>query len=879
MILKTVEIQGVRCFSQPVRVDLAKDGFTIISGPNGSGKSTLLAAVTRALLDVHTAAGAADLSSWAAGCPPRIALEFEHGGKNYRLTKQFVSKRMARLERKDGRTWVVAHEGRQADDAVREMMRCGGRNEAGLLAVLWSAQGELPLDHVPGGVLEDLRAALGAQMSGSSGAAFEKQLRKAFETGWQPAGMQPKKGRLHEIEEHLAKAEASAEASRSILEEADERGRKARECRDLAATLRGELANLDVKRQAAEAVAREFGELRDQAETCEREHKSSAALYGAFWHRVEQIRTESARRDQLCAVVPELVAALERQRTEEAEAKAIAGASAQASIEAAQPDTAIEQAEARALLAESWAELARGTEALERKLGKLAQLAQSAAKIHQQLSTLRAPDRPALEKIRTAHERIRDARLRLEKLELRLEISAISELNLEVAHGTPPGTVVIPRGASYAVHGDDGISVSFPGLAGLRISGPQTDAAKWNAQAAAADSELAELGEAFGSSEVVVLAARAEQRAELERELKGLDTNRTELLAGESVEDFSTALEKGSLQRARMESAQPEWRANPPEVSLLRAEVARLRSAREERLRLKREEASREGSRYAERQAGRERAEAALTLNRAQLEDAERRVRELEGDGKTADQRGQELHNTAHYRDAAEQKLRDARVRLATLPQDAPQTAAAISARQKGAELRLSQAEREAVDAEATQRTLLSRGPYAGLAQGEEDIEHHTRDRARELLRLNSIRRLWEVFEAQKARAFEGIAEPVSQRASEILAEIMGRRHADLTLSSDFSDTAIRPVAAGREADIQEMSGGEREQIALSVRLALAEHLTAEERHLVVLDDVLLNTDEQTLGRILNFLEQKKERFQVAILTCHAERYRGRSEE
>ena len=43
----------------------------------------------------------------------------------------------------------------------------------------------------------------------------------------------------------------------------------------------------------------------------------------------------------------------------------------------------------------------------------------------------------------------------------------------------------------------------------------------------------------------------------------------------------------------------------------------------------------------------------------------------------------------------------------------------------------------------------------------------------------------------------------------------------------------------------------------------------------MVLDDVLLNTDDQTLARILNFLEQNKERFQVAILTCHAERYRG----
>jgi ABC-type cobalamin/Fe3+-siderophores transport system ATPase subunit len=62
VIIKTVEIQGVRCFAQPVRVELAKDGFNIIAGPNGSGKSTLLEGVRRGLLDVHTATGAADLS-------------------------------------------------------------------------------------------------------------------------------------------------------------------------------------------------------------------------------------------------------------------------------------------------------------------------------------------------------------------------------------------------------------------------------------------------------------------------------------------------------------------------------------------------------------------------------------------------------------------------------------------------------------------------------------------------------------------------------------------------------------------------------------------------------------------------------------------------
>ena len=96
---------------------------------------------------------------------------------------------------------------------------------------------------------------------------------------------------------------------------------------------------------------------------------------------------------------------------------------------------------------------------------------------------------------------------------------------------------------------------------------------------------------------------------------------------------------------------------------------------------------------------------------------------------------------------------------------------------------------------------------------------------------------------------------------------------AGLQLSVDFSETAISPAEAGREAPLQEMSGGEQEQILLAVRLALAENLTRAERHMVVLDDVLLNTDDQRLARILDYFERHKDQMQVVILTCHPERY------
>ncbi|MGA2715914.1 MAG: SbcC/MukB-like Walker B domain-containing protein [Bryobacteraceae bacterium] len=77
-------------------------------------------------------------------------------------------------------------------------------------------------------------------------------------------------------------------------------------------------------------------------------------------------------------------------------------------------------------------------------------------------------------------------------------------------------------------------------------------------------------------------------------------------------------------------------------------------------------------------------------------------------------------------------------------------------------------------------------------------------------------------------------------------------------------------------ADLDILSGGEKEQVHLAVRLALAELLTkdARERQLVVLDDVLTATDDERLKRVLTILEEMRAHAQFLILTCHPERYK-----
>ena len=57
--------------------------------------------------------------------------------------------------------------------------------------------------------------------------------------------------------------------------------------------------------------------------------------------------------------------------------------------------------------------------------------------------------------------------------------------------------------------------------------------------------------------------------------------------------------------------------------------------------------------------------------------------------------------------------------------------------------------------------------------------------------------------------------------------------------------------------------------------MALADIAFNDERQLVVLDDVFTYTDTTRLARIATILDETADRFQILLLTCHPERYRG----
>lgn len=74
---------------------------------------------------------------------------------------------------------------------------------------------------------------------------------------------------------------------------------------------------------------------------------------------------------------------------------------------------------------------------------------------------------------------------------------------------------------------------------------------------------------------------------------------------------------------------------------------------------------------------------------------------------------------------------------------------------------------------------------------------------------------------------------------------------------------------------MDDLSYGTKEQLAFSIRLALADILSEDENQMVVLDDPLTNTDNTRLRKALDLLECYGRKVQILLITCDKSKYAG----
>ena len=148
-----------------------------------------------------------------------------------------------------------------------------------------------------------------------------------------------------------------------------------------------------------------------------------------------------------------------------------------------------------------------------------------------------------------------------------------------------------------------------------------------------------------------------------------------------------------------------------------------------------------------------------------------------------------------------------------------------------------------------------------------EQIVSQIRDLAEEWFALEwSARTLDELrFEFEKSHQ-----PPILNSAREYLRRLSGDRYTNIwtplghrTLCVDDTD--------GNTLMVEYLSGGTREQLFLSIRLAMIEHFSNEGVELpVVLDDILVNFDhERTQAAISELIRQTGKDQQILFFTCH----------
>ena len=120
-------------------------------------------------------------------------------------------------------------------------------------------------------------------------------------------------------------------------------------------------------------------------------------------------------------------------------------------------------------------------------------------------------------------------------------------------------------------------------------------------------------------------------------------------------------------------------------------------------------------------------------------------------------------------------------------------------------------------------------------------------------------RTLRKVEEEETAHLGRALVAPVSSRIS----DLTGGRYGDVAIGPELDAGGIR--FAGEERAFSELSVGAREQIALLLRISIAEALGA----FVVLDDQLTQTDEDRMAWLRELLEEAAARIQIVVLTCH----------
>ncbi len=887
MILRTIAVQGWRCFADPTTVGPFSESINVIHAPNASGKSTLLEALLRGFFDSHRVGGrdVESLRPWGRDLSPEVTLEFTDAGTDYLLTKRFLDNASSELLRKEENRFVRLAEGEKADAFVRTLFSAGtpGRGLSkpahwGLAQVLLVPQGGLEVPELSGNLVEDIQGSLGVQVSGPGMGRLEEKIEAAFLRYFSPTGRLRTGKDAPEVlglEDRLRQLREEQRRLLDDLEVFEQASRRVEDLRSERAQAKRDAEALDRELAKARLESQSYTTLVTERDLRQEQMKTASARHAELRQRIEGIETARRELARACEDLERLATDASEREKELARLNAKAEQARSLLEEVRKGREAVDRAEKEAEDAERFVQAGKRLAELRSRLERIREAALSLETGKKELAATVAPDANALKAIRRARTARDEAQVRLDAALITLEIVPHRPASMEILAAEATGRQEIAPGTPVLVKGAPEVVVDLEGLARIRARGPAGTVEELREEVAQEARNLEALTAGFGTSDLDELEAKSDLHRRLQQKVSDARTRLDTLQSGTTAEETEQEARKTEQILEELSRGHPAWAETPPDADRLRDAARERKQAFVARV----EEAELESGKAAQAAQAANLAIAKLQAERdlkaREVKTISEKLDRMQQDGMDDPQRSARLAEISLEWDAAKGAAERLEKELEPFQDDPRRLAERLEKQRSALQEQASTALELLKKEEGRLEQLATAGPYSALSRVEEQIaELETRIDAEEL-RINAVRLLRDTVQRCKADVLSDLRKPVEESATRMLQRIAGTRLGSVQLADRFQPQAVTPRIASTEVTLLDLSGGEKEQVHLAVRLALAEVLAGDRRRFLVLDDTLTATDTGRLARVLSILEEAAQRLQLFLLTCHPERYRA----
>lgn len=887
MILESIELKHVGPFRRGASIGSLKAGINVLAAPNEQGKSTFIRAAARALFDKHSCADdeIRALQPTGTDLSPSVTVVFQTKAVRYRIAKQFLNKPTSEISEWRAGAWQLLDTEDKADERLQKLLQSSaparGATKAahwGLLGYLWARQG-LPCDWPSweGQTGEQIRSRLAKVEIDVVIQNLKESLWEDYSQLFTPNGKPKKNGELERLETEWERTSVNLAAVREKLAALNDLERR-------FAELSPDVARLEAEVQERERESKELREQAQQAEALQGELRMRHAELDAATEKLNTIITDIEKLQEHFRALGEtkelLNAAAECRKaavSEEAVAK-LDTTIAQKTFDETTQD--LENLNAAAQRVRDLLKLKR----LDAEANAAKQLAEKAAvqsktlrEVKVQLDSLPNITQAKMNRLRELAERVHDNETKLQTVGLSIELIAEKASQVQLLQDRKEQHLSLEPNQSQIIQAAQMAELYLSGWGKICVRCGATELKELQEQLKADREGLRNELINVASPSVAEAEQKMSWRKELQRDADAAEEKLREFLGG-----FET------LENLRGHSAQLEAQAAALRQSMSPTGAESGKSAAELEAESETTAGRVDGQQAAQRAAADElRRRARVTDQKSEArQNADTAHMTLAGQVFTLEQQIKTL--SERYPQGVERGKKDAQLEFAKaearrdetktkLPADfekLPDRNRRAAAAHQETRNELERVRKELNTLEGSLQTLGAEGFYSKESVLLERGESLRAQVARLRIKGWAARLAHDLIENRKQAATRSVLGPLETRLSNAFAEVS--QYADRRVFLD-EHLNIRGIGSAEGALIayEYLSQGSKEQLLLCLRLAVASEVAESGHKLVILDDVLVNTDSQRQKRVLDVLQTAANKLQILILTCHPERYRG----